>query len=69
MYKAIGRGKRTRQADTGRQHGQFHWGSCSTHRPLKKGGDVGRMAGQPARLRFGMKDADLHSFQFTTRKE
>lgn len=31
----------------------------------KNGGDVGRTAGQPVRLRFVLMDADLYSFQFT----
>lgn len=26
--------------------------------------DVGRLAGQPVRLRFKLKDADLYSLQF-----
>ena len=33
----------------------------------KSGHDVGRMAGQPVRLRFALKDADLYSFQFVHR--
>lgn len=32
----------------------------------KSGGDVSRLAGQPVRLRFELKDADLYSFQFAT---
>jgi hypothetical protein len=30
----------------------------------KGGGDVGKLTGQPVRLRFAMKDADLYSFRF-----
>ena len=30
----------------------------------KAGSDVSRVAGQPVRLRFVMKDADLYSFRF-----
>ena len=33
----------------------------------KNGSDVGRLSGQPVRLRFVMKDADVYSFQFMTR--
>ena len=32
-----------------------------------RGGDVGALAGQPVRLRFAMKDADLYSIQFRER--
>ena len=31
----------------------------------KRGNDVSKLSGQPVRLRFIMKDADLYSFQFT----
>ncbi len=34
----------------------------------KSGTDVGHLADQPVRLRFELKDADLYSFQFTTRE-
>ena len=34
----------------------------------KGGSDVSRLSGQPVRLRFVMKDADLYSFQFTIKK-
>ncbi len=34
----------------------------------KRGADVGALAGKPIRLRFGLKDADLFSIQFTTAK-
>jgi len=34
----------------------------------KGGSDVSRSSGQPVRLRFVMKDADLYSFQFTIKK-
>ena len=30
------------------------------------GGDVSRLAGQPVRLRFELRDADLFSFRFVT---
>jgi hypothetical protein len=30
----------------------------------KSGADIGRLSGQPVRLRFGPKDADLYSLQF-----
>jgi hypothetical protein len=30
----------------------------------KKGADVSSLAGQPVRLRFAMKDADLYSLRF-----
>ena len=30
----------------------------------KRGGDVGTLAGQPVRVRFEMKEADLYSFRF-----
>ena len=30
----------------------------------KSGADVSRLAGQTVRLRFGLRDADLYSFQF-----
>jgi hypothetical protein len=29
------------------------------------GADLGKLAGQPVRLRFVMRDADLYSFQFS----
>ena len=32
------------------------------------GPDVGALAGQPVKLRFVLKDADLFSLQFTTEK-
>ena len=31
----------------------------------KKGADVSSLAGQPVRLRFVLKDADLYSFKFS----
>jgi hypothetical protein len=31
----------------------------------KSGPDVSALAGQPVRLRFALKDADLYSFRFT----
>jgi hypothetical protein len=34
----------------------------------KSGADVSGLAGKPVRLRFELKDADLYSFRFTTRK-
>ena len=34
----------------------------------KKTNDLSQLSGQPIRLRFGLKDADLYSFQFNTRK-
>ena len=34
----------------------------------KAGSDVGQFAGQPVRLRFVLKDADLYSIQFTSGK-
>ena len=33
----------------------------------KSGSDVGRLAGKTVRLRFELKDADLYSFQFTSK--
>lgn len=33
----------------------------------KGGSDVGKLAGQPIRLRFVMREADLYAFQFVTR--
>ena len=30
----------------------------------KDGSDVGKLAGQPVRLRFALRDADLYAFQF-----
>jgi hypothetical protein len=33
----------------------------------KTGADLGRLAGQPVRLHFELKDADLFSFQFRDR--
>jgi len=35
----------------------------------KSGFDVSRLAGQPVRLRFVMKDTDLYSFRFDSEKE
>jgi hypothetical protein len=32
------------------------------------GADISKLAGQPIRLRFELKDAELYSFQFATRK-
>jgi hypothetical protein len=32
-----------------------------------QGADVSRLGGQPVRLRFRLKDADLYSFQFTAK--
>jgi len=31
------------------------------------GADISSLAGQPIRVRFELKDADLHSLQFTNR--
>ena len=34
----------------------------------RSGADVSKLAGKPARLRIELKDADLYSFQFTTKE-
>ena len=34
----------------------------------KGGADVSELSGQPVRLRFALKDADVYSFQFTTKQ-
>jgi hypothetical protein len=35
--------------------------------PWKQGSDVSKLAGQPIRLRFVMREADLYAFRFVTR--